>query len=218
LTILLFLAIISLVTEKNKEPVQGPALYPAAYVHEKLEQLTKDPATGLLNKAAFGLAVADRVKAAEDGHGQPALLTFDITKFKEVNDKYGHLSGDNLILAISEMLRDSLRHKDTENADLGRVGGDEFSALIDLTPREDSDLTPEQRVQVVMDRVDKNVNGLFDTRFPEYKVHGVNLASGVTIWKPGMSLEDFINESDSMMYQHKDRQHNDHSNSDQEAA
>jgi hypothetical protein len=69
-----------------------------------------------------------------------------------------------------------------------------------------------------MDRIDKSVNELFDTKFPEYKGHGVNLASGVTIWRPEMSLEEFINESDSEMYQDKDRQHTKHSNSGQEAA
>lgn len=194
--------------EKEKPELQGPALFPAWYVNEKLEQLTQDPATGLLNQVAWKQAVQRRVSDAEAGKAQPAIFSFDITRFKQVNDRHGHPAGDNLILAIAEMLKDSLRHKDTPNADIARIGGDEFAVLLDLIPRENGNYSPEERVQIVKNRVAERVNELMKKEpFNEYKDLGVDLAIGSRIWEPGISAEQLIGASDEAMYKEKDHQH-----------
>lgn len=90
-------------------------------------QAFHDQLTGLANQALF----RDRVdhalaRAARDGTGL-AVLYLDIDDFKRVNDSLGHRAGDELLVAVTERLRVSVRESDT----IARLGGDEFAVLIE---------------------------------------------------------------------------------------
>jgi diguanylate cyclase (GGDEF)-like protein/PAS domain S-box-containing protein len=88
-----------------------------------------DPLTGLPNRADFvdrvGRRLADRVHRPEKGRF--AVLYLDLDRFKIVNDSLGHLTGDELLIAVSRRLESCLREEDC----LGRLGGDEFAILLD---------------------------------------------------------------------------------------
>jgi diguanylate cyclase (GGDEF)-like protein len=93
---------------------------------------TSDPLTGVLNRRGFERDAAQRLTdSADDATG--ALLFIDLNDFKQINDKYGHEIGDQLLTIASERLRKSLRSCDI----IGRPGGDEFVALV---PDVDSDV------------------------------------------------------------------------------
>jgi len=93
---------------------------------------TSDPLTGVLNRRGFERDAAQRLTdSADDATG--ALLFIDLNDFKQINDKYGHEIGDQLLRIASERLRKSLRSCDI----IGRPGGDEFVALV---PDVDSDV------------------------------------------------------------------------------
>jgi len=93
---------------------------------------TSDPLTGVLNRRGFERDAAQRLTdSADDATG--ALLFIDLNDFKQINDKYGHEVGDQLLTIASERLRKSLRSCDI----IGRPGGDEFVALV---PDVDSDV------------------------------------------------------------------------------
>jgi GGDEF domain-containing protein len=79
----------------------------AAYVDETQRVLrtraTRDPLTGLLNRAAFEEALHREV-AASDRDTPPALLLIDLDGFKQVNDTLGHLAGDDVLVRVSRLL------------------------------------------------------------------------------------------------------------------
>ena len=84
-----------------------------------------DPLTGVLNRRGFERDAAQRLTdSADDATG--ALLFIDLNDFKEINDHYGHVVGDQLLTVAAQRLRKALRSQDI----IGRPGGDEFVALV----------------------------------------------------------------------------------------
>ncbi|WP_168201764.1 putative bifunctional diguanylate cyclase/phosphodiesterase [Phreatobacter aquaticus] len=83
-----------------------------------------DAMTGALNRSRFVSLLRERTVQSPKAPRTPdiALLYVDVDRFKEVNDRFGHATGDMLIEAVVARLRTLLRHDDL----IGRVGGDEF--------------------------------------------------------------------------------------------
>ena len=84
--------------------------------NSEIEDFTK-----LLNKTAFQKHVTQAVENYQSDQYM-ALFVIDIDKFKNINDHYGHLSGDKLLLKVVEILKEETREID----DIGRIGGVEF--------------------------------------------------------------------------------------------
>lgn len=86
-----------------------------------------DSLTGLANRAEFQRAM-ERALVRYRRYGvQAALLVFGLDDFKHVNDEYGHQVGDNVLRDVADHFRSQARATDV----LGRIGGDEFGALVD---------------------------------------------------------------------------------------
>lgn len=81
-----------------------------------------DPLTGLINREAF-----ENIKLAYTGlEEEIAYLMLDIDLFKQINDKHGHLIGDDVLRKVSELLVDHFRNTDY----VARIGGDEFAIIM----------------------------------------------------------------------------------------
>lgn len=94
-----------------------------------------DQLTGILNKRSFE-GMVDSVLKNNDGSKYHALILVDVDNFKGINDNFGHAYGDKVLAGIGEMLRKTFRSDDL----LGRIGGDEFCVLMNITAAEnDSD-------------------------------------------------------------------------------
>jgi len=90
------------------------------------EFATRDPLTGAYNRRSF-LAEAERVVARAQRYGEAAAVAvIDLDHFKEINDAWGHAVGDEALVRSYRALRSRLRSSDV----LGRIGGDEFAALV----------------------------------------------------------------------------------------
>lgn len=96
-------------------------------------QASTDSKTGLLNAATWHRVGVSEIARAERDRHAVAVLIFDLDNFKAVNDSWGHLVGDQAIVAVADLLRSELRDYDS----VGRFGGEEFVALLpQATPAE----------------------------------------------------------------------------------
>lgn len=94
-----------------------------AAAHRRLEdRASRDEMTGMLKREAF----FERLDASRDDAVRGALLIIDADHFKQVNDGYGHLAGDDALREIAAAIRRGVRVADI----LGRIGGEEFVAFL----------------------------------------------------------------------------------------
>lgn len=100
-----------------------------SYEKKLLNLAYHDSLTGLNNRKAFYNKLNDALKRAERYEYQVALFFIDIDKFKKVNDTFGHEAGDKLLIEIARRLTSLLRETDI----VSRIGGDEFTLLLEMT-------------------------------------------------------------------------------------
>jgi len=89
-------------------------------------EASHDPLTQLLNRRAFGHGLDKALAEAGQNKVATVMLLIDLDYFKPVNDKGGHLTGDELLRRLADLLRQIVRQSDT----VARLGGDEFGILL----------------------------------------------------------------------------------------
>lgn len=89
-------------------------------------QATHDPLTQVLNRSAIIIAIKEAVLSARQFNVQHILLYIDLDDFKNVNDRYGHAAGDELLIGICREMEHCVRKGDR----IARMGGDEFAILL----------------------------------------------------------------------------------------
>lgn len=112
-------------------------------LQERLQyQALHDPLTSLPNRALFLNRLEHALTRLERSPAPLAVMFLDLDNFKNVNDSLGHASGDQLLVAVAERLQKSLRSGDTA----ARMGGDEFTILIDHIENPNYALNIVQRI------------------------------------------------------------------------
>lgn len=100
---------------------------------EEIRRLAStDQLTGLSNRHDFMQKFDHYFEKAKRGSGSLALMFFDLDHFKWINDQYGHLVGDEVLIYVADLLKKSCRGTDV----VGRFGGDEFVVLLLNSNRE----------------------------------------------------------------------------------
>jgi diguanylate cyclase (GGDEF)-like protein/PAS domain S-box-containing protein len=89
-------------------------------------QATHDPLTGLINRREFERQLDDAMDSAHAEDAVHMLFYMDLDRFKAVNDTCGHLAGDNMLREVAALIKAEVRDSDF----VGRLGGDEFGALL----------------------------------------------------------------------------------------
>jgi diguanylate cyclase (GGDEF)-like protein len=113
----------------------------AALEHQALH----DSLTDLPNRVLLHDRLQHAIRAAERTRSSVALLVMDLDRFKEVNDTFGHHTGDLLLEQLGERLGSVLRSSDT----IARLGGDEFAVLLPTATVEDARQIAERLLQVL---------------------------------------------------------------------
>ena len=122
-------AVLQTLAPADREVIEG-ALWKAEKTEAELRYLADhDPLTGLLNRRSFRSKLDRYVSFAARYGGQGAVMVIDIDGLKEVNDRYGHQPGDNLIRRISAILGERVRGTDI----VARLSGDELAVLMPQT-------------------------------------------------------------------------------------
>lgn len=102
-------------------------------VKEELIRIANtDPLTGIANRRHFLNKLDEEMKRIKRNNGEIAMLLIDVDHFKKINDQYGHDTGDKVLQDITHIINACLRETDMA----GRVGGEEFGALLIDTPSE----------------------------------------------------------------------------------
>ena len=115
------------------------------------------------------------------------LLMIDVDYFKDINDTYGHLEGDEALIHVARVLKDSC--SDFERRPyIARYGGDEFIILLEGTRAEADTLC--QRIHEKLTEVCRKLN----------KPYTLSLSIGLGRWHPDMTSKDFIAAADSELY------------------
>jgi diguanylate cyclase (GGDEF)-like protein/PAS domain S-box-containing protein len=164
--------------------------------NELKEQAIHDSLTGLHNRYYLNLVLDREIKRSKRYKHCIAFLMIDVNRFKEINDRYGHQVGDEILKQVASSLREAVRETDI----VVRYGGDEFLIIL---------LETDGESEIVKQRIVKNISlrnkkdGRLD--FP------VTLSIGSAYWDPkdDKSVEQILNEADRRMYKDK-KKHNGH--------
>jgi diguanylate cyclase len=111
--------------------------------NEWVERALHDPLTSLPNRSLLNDRIEQALIRAQRNDTIIAVLFIDLDNFKEVNDRYGHLVGDQILVAVGDRLKQHLRASDTA----GRIGGDEFVVLLEVKHASDPVMMVAERLR-----------------------------------------------------------------------
>jgi len=150
-----------------------------------------DSLTNIYNRGTFLAECEREVSRSSRGGAAFSLAIFDLDRFKQVNDRYGHPAGDQVLKAFAEILRTSIRKHDT----VGRYGGEEFALLMPQTGK-DTAVRVAERIRRALEARGVSVDiGRID----------VTVSAGVaTYGADGEDWDGLLSAADTALYEAKD--------------
>ncbi len=150
-----------------------------------------DPLTTLGNRRALMTTLADEIARARRYDTEFSILMIDLDRFKQINDRYGHMAGDAVLASFGELLAHESR--DTDLA--GRWGGEEFMVVLPETGQATAERTARRLRRAVEDR---DFAGIGE----------VTISVGVATFATADSLDNLVHRADEALYRAKDRGRN----------
>lgn len=157
---------------------------------------TRDSLTGAFNKKHFSERLNSEFAFAARHVSPLSVILFDIDHFKQVNDVYGHLAGDEVLRRLAAVVTDQLRTEDT----FARYGGEEFAVVL----RE----TDDERAFIAAERVRRAIESTVFTH--DGRDIPVTVSLGVATLKDDnfKTVRDLVKAADDYLYRAKDNGRN----------
>jgi len=147
------------------------------------ESAHNDPMTGLYNRMGFEKVFERKIATQESFY----IMVFDLDKTKLINDKFGHLKGDQYIISAARIIKNEMG----ENGFVGRTGGDEFVALVE-------NMT-EEKIEDMKFFIKKHVSHIFNKQ-------NTQISIGYSKYKEdGETFEELLSFADKKMYEDKEK-------------
>lgn len=150
-------------------------------VNAEVDELTKT-----FNRRRFENEFRNFYLRAVSAGGSLSLIIMDLDNFKSINDTYGHLKGDEVLVEIAEVTKKSLRKNDI----FARWGGEEFVILMEGAMHEAA-VHKANQIRKMIDQIQIK------------EVGGVTCSFGAAQLRPGETREDFFNRTDALLYKAK---------------
>lgn len=169
------------------EYVVGKLVDISEEVAEKNDLIRKaqiDGMTGLYNPTSTREKIITMISKRQSGTVD-AFILIDVDFFKEINDNYGHYTGDQVLLRLSETIRKTFRKTDVA----GRFGGDEFCIYMQNIP---SEKFVKSRCRQLNEEISSSVDGM-----------NISLSIGISLVDEKKSFDDIYKEADHALYEAK---------------
>lgn len=156
------------------------------------KQATIDHLTGVINRRTGLFFLENQIKTARRNKSNFTISFIDVNNLKEVNDNYGHNEGDNLLIELCKLLKETIR----ENDILARLGGDEFLLIFPKCELNEA--------QAVWKRIQKKISDYNDQ---ERKKYNISVSYGLAEYDPEMdpTVNELIVIADKEMYKDKQK-------------
>lgn len=152
-----------------------------------LRQAHRDELTGLYNRAGLSFRVENSIQRREVDK-QLHLLICDLDSFKPINDRHGHLAGDEVLIEVAARISASIRDGDAA----ARIGGDEFVVLLDNSDTQSvADIAGR-----IIEKIAKPVQGSFG-------IVELSMSIGITKWEANSDIETAMRAADKALYKAK---------------
>jgi diguanylate cyclase (GGDEF)-like protein/putative nucleotidyltransferase with HDIG domain len=174
------------------------AIAPLIVVHRSLSvpqlqaEARVDPKTGLFNARYFATTLAAEIARAARFERPMSLIMADLDLLRDINNSYGHLAGDAVLVGIADIFREQLRHYDVP----ARFGGEEFSILLPETPTEQAMEIAERIRRAVADEQ-------FEVDTAAEPIHATISIGVAGFPKDGVDATELIHQADLAVYRAK---------------
>ncbi len=160
----------------------------------KPDKQEKDELTGLFSRKAFLERLSHQLSQAKVSQQETpiSMALIDVDKFKIINDQYGHVTGDNVLIAVAQVIQKNAG----KNAIVGRYGGDEFVIIFPGEEREQAFLKMEQ--------IRETMDGYELSTIDGSSIKGIPISAGVTCFPvDGRTENELWRKADHALYRAK---------------
>ena len=166
-------------------PLKNTLLY-----RQAIQSAHTDPLTGVLNRSTLQSVFHKEASLSKRQHSNLSFVMLDIDFFKAINDKHGHVAGDEALKEVTKCISQTARESDH----IFRLGGEEFAILLNGTDLKGAELLAE-RLRKAIQSISINY---------ETAQFCLTVSMGVTLYRQNEPLEDTMKRADKALYEAKE--------------